>query len=230
MFASRQEAGRLLGEKIAEELPDYMSAIDNRFVIGISRGGILVAGPVSRKLKSPLSIFEAETMVDVERPTKELAVVSSGGLVIYNDKFKYGQGEQGYIGYQVKELAQKARESQKTVLSRAGLAIQPQLSGKRIIIVDEGINSDMMRQAAALTVRNRGAKEVILAAPVICRSSKEKLQGAYDELVALETPSRSRDCRRNLYHDCRKIDDTDVIQTLIQSAIFLQPQEMSWSS
>lgn len=223
MFANRQEAGRLLSEKIAVDLPHYTNDDLNQYVIGVSRGGILVAGPVCTKLKLPLSIFEAETIVDAERPTKEIAVVSSCGLVVYNDKFKYGHGEQGYVGQQVKESAKKARDSQKAWLISAGLEIQPRLSGKRIIIIDEGISSDMMREAAALTIRSRGATEVVLAAPTICKASKKRLQGAYDHLVSLETPATAA-ALRDLYRDCARIDDADVIQMLSQSAIFLQPE------
>lgn len=225
MFANRQEAGRLLSEKIAADLPHYTNVDLNQYVIGVSRGGILVAAPVCTKLRSPLSIFEAETIVDAERPSKEIAAVSSCGLAIYNDKFRYGHGEQGYVGQQVKESALKARESQKAWLTKAGLEIQPRLSGKRIIIVDDGTTSDMIREAAAITIRSRGATEVVLAAPAICKPSQKRLQGAYNHLVSLETPTSVVATLRDLYCDRTRIDDADVIQMLSQSAIFLQPED-----
>ncbi len=213
MFNNRQEAGKLLGDKIANELLAVGLPDAEQFVIGVGRGGIMVAAQVADKLMSPLSAFAVESIKSIDEPERDIAIVSSSGLVYYDNKQSCRKGEQSYLGHQVRRLAPKARESQQLWLFRAGLENQPELRGKRVIIVEDGIITDMLSQMAVMAVRRMGASEIILAAPVISNELMAKLGTISDNVVALFTPAEPESISQ-LYDEDQNMDDVEVIRIL----------------
>lgn len=217
MFRSRQEAGKLLGEKIANELPPVVQPETEHFVIGVGRGGILVAGQVAEKLKSPLSAFATGYIKSIEDPERDIAVVSSAGLVCYDKPHSFVRGEQSYLGQQVRQIAPKVRECQQLWLARAGLQAEPEVGGKRVIIVEDGIITDMSCQLAVMAAMQMGAAEIILAAPVVGRELMAQLGSISDRVVALFTLPQPKDINE-FYEENHAIDDFEVIKTLAVAA------------
>ncbi len=62
-----------------------------------------------------------------------------------------------------------------------------------MIVVDDGVATGAIARAAGRAARQRGAARVVLAAPVVATSAEERLQGEFDEVVALETPPQAQD-------------------------------------
>lgn len=222
VFTNRQEAGKLLGIMIAEDLPELRHPETDQLLVGVGRGGILVAGPVARQLHSPLSAFEAETILDLGDCSCEIGAVSSSGFIVYNEDWKCQPGEHGYLGQRVRELSRKTRESQNMWLTQAGLERQPSVSGKRVIIIDDGITSDLIRQAAAITVMQLGAGEVILATPAILQKSKDKLEDLFHAVLSLTMPIEIKTID-DVYQEIQEVQDAEVIHTLMDAAVSLQP-------
>lgn len=217
MFINREEAGRMLGRKITDELPRCMSSQDEQIVIGLGRGGIAVAASLAQKLNSPLSVFVVESIADIKEPEKAIAAVSANGPVVYNEKTQCCQGEHSYLGHQVRELSQKTADCQKRWLATAGVNTQPDFNGKRVIIVDEVVVSDLISQAAAMNIRKLGASEIIFAAPIILKQLEDKLKTTYDAVVSLVTPEKLNSIDE-FYDEFHEIGDAEVVETLNRTA------------
>ena len=214
MFSNRQEAGILLAEKLAEERPDLTSGSPNQnVVIGIGAGGILVARHVSTKLRTPLTAFSAESIKDYDNPEREIAAVTSSGLVLHDESIRTATGEHCYLGHQIRSLVDRAHESQRTLLAYPGIDHWPQMTCTKVIFVDEGMLSPLIGRVAAMTVNELGATELILATPAIEKSTKQLFETVFDAVIPL-TISPGLVSMEHIYSDYQPADNPQMLETL----------------
>ncbi|WP_410766032.1 phosphoribosyltransferase [Haloferax sp. DFSO60] len=180
MFADRTDAGRRLGELLVErgETADV--------ILAIPRGGLPVGREVADALDTPLDVVVASKVGAPSNPELAIGAVAGDGSVWWNDDLlSYFPVEDAYLERERQHEAEVARE--KVARYRGGDPI-PDLEGKRVIIVDDGIATGATVRACLRQVNAAGAEHVVLAVPVAPEHSIAELEAECDEVVAVETP------------------------------------------
>jgi putative phosphoribosyl transferase len=178
MFADRTDAGRQLAQALlaAGEPRDCI-------VLGIPRGGVVVAAEVARVLSAPLDVVAAAKAGAPGNPEYAIGAVAPDGEVFANPDAGYSTTEvRGFAG----PALAKVRHSLEDF--RAG---QPPLAveGHCAIVVDDGLATGLTALAAVEYLRRLGAESVVLAVPVAPPDAAALLATRVDELVTLETPA-----------------------------------------
>ena len=156
-------------------------------VLAVPRGGLPVGWEVARAFGVPLDIVVARKMGAPGNPELAIGAVSSDGSVWRNDALigQLGVGED-YLDRVVEEESRNARE--KFDRYRGGEP-EPELEGKRVLIVDDGVATGATTIACIRHAHAQGAEEVILAAPVAPPDTVRRLKNEADRVVVAETPS-----------------------------------------
>jgi len=177
VFADRTDAGRQLAEKLAEN-GTWESAV----VLGIPRGGVVVAAEVARALRAPLDVVAAAKVGAPGNPEFAVGAVTADGEVLVN-------AESGFSAAEVRALAGPALTKVKRSLElfRAG---RPSLSleRKQAIVVDDGLATGLTARAAAEYLRRGGATLIVLAVPVASAGAVRVVEPYVDKLVVIDVP------------------------------------------
>lgn len=205
MFRDRAQAGRVL----AEQLETYRGAPDT-IVLGIPRGGVVLAAEVARALDLPLDIAVAAKVGAPGNPEYAVGAVAPDGEVTVNPSA-------GFSAEEVKRLAGPAHakvERYQSALRQGRPA--PDLTGKTILLVDDGLATGLTAQAAAEWLKRVGARSVIVAVPVASSSAVESVGRVADEVVSVEIPA-SFYAVGQFYDLFTQTEDDEVIALLGQA-------------
>ncbi len=181
MFGDRLEAGALLARRL-----EHLRA-SQPIVLGVTRGGVVVAAEVARVLGAPLDIVVVRKLGVPGFPECAMGAIAEGGGTYVNAELlqELGLGEEEVAAIAEREAIELARR----VRAYRGSRGFPDIRGRTVIVVDDGIATGATACAAVRTARRRGAAHVILAAPVIAAESEGALRPDADEIVALARPS-----------------------------------------
>ncbi|MFO1048628.1 MAG: phosphoribosyltransferase family protein [Geminicoccaceae bacterium] len=206
-FATRREAGRELGERLAE------LALADPVVLALPRGGVPVAVEVALRLAAPLDLviarkigapghaeLAAAAVVDGERPE----LVRNPGVIR-----DLRIGEDYLAREEQRQLAEIAR---RRALYLAGRPRVP-VAGRTAIVVDDGIATGATIRAALHAVRRAGPAVLVLAVPVADAGVLARLAGEADRIVCLHTPSGLAAVGQH-YRDFRQVEDAEVVAML----------------
>lgn len=179
IFKNRSEAGRLLAKRLAE----YKLNPLNTFIVGILRGGIVVALEVAKFLKAPL---EAVVIRKLGAPgNSELAIgatASFGPPVL--DRWLIADLDVPNE-YLKKEIFKKKREA-KSLEKALGITFNKQkFRGKVIVLVDDGLATGQTVKAAGKLLRGMSAEKIILAVPCSSPDVVEQVKESFDEVISL---------------------------------------------
>ncbi len=176
MFNDRVDAG----ERLAKALSEYAGA-PNTVVLGIPRGGVVVAAEVARVLDLPLDILAAAKIGAPDNPEFAVGAVTPDGEVIANPRG-------GMATRDVAAIAGPAREKIRRQLENLrGSQPAVPVAGRTVIVVDDGLATGLTALAAVRYLKRQGAS-VILAVPVAASDSARALKAEVDRLVALDIP------------------------------------------
>ena len=181
-FRDRAEAGRHL----AELLRGYAGREDV-IVLALPRGGVPVAYEVARALGVPLDVFMVRKLGVPRHEELAMGAIAGGGVLVLDEGLIASLG----IGTgQVRQaIAAEARELERRErVYRDGRA-PPQLEGRTVILVDDGLATGATMRAAALAVREHRPARIVIAVPVAAAETCRELRGDADELVCAATPS-----------------------------------------
>jgi predicted phosphoribosyltransferase len=180
VFQDRREAGRVLGELVAE-LPDLQDGV----VLGLVRGGVPVAFEVARACRLSLDILVVRKLGVPGQEELAMGAVASGGGLVLNEAIMRS--------FQVSEkklervLERETREMERReMLYREGRPAL-EISGRPVILVDDGLATGASMRAAIRAVKGR-ARLVIVAVPVGTQSTCEELAREVDQVVCALTP------------------------------------------
>ena len=180
-FGDRSDAGRALGEELVAQ------AVRAGLVLGLTRGGVPVAAEVARLLKTPLDIIVVKK---IGAPfSLELAIgaiCSDGTRVLHRDYIRELEISDDYVERISKRMLEEAQSAERRY--RAG-GPPPDLRGRAVLVVDDGIATGSTMEAAVLSVRNRGAAQITVAVPVASRESVSRLASVADRMFALRQPA-----------------------------------------
>lgn len=179
VFEDRVDAGR----KLAARLMQYRGA--ETIVLAIPRGGVVTGYEIAQALDAPLDVIVPRKIGAPGQP--ELAIGAIGDDVVVLDEtiIGYLNVPKSYINQEIER--QKAEIERRMRLYRGGRPF-PDLRGKTVLLVDDGMATGATTLAAARAVRERNPGKLILAVPVAPPDSVAKLRREVDEVVVLETP------------------------------------------
>jgi putative phosphoribosyl transferase len=185
-FENRREAGR----RLARALTKRGYGGEDTLVLGIPRGGLVVADEVAKALPAVLDVIIARKLRAPFQPELGIGAVVDGDHILLNEDLVRAVGaSRDYlsieISYQKEEVGRRMR------FYRNGRP-DPQIARKTVIIVDDGIATGYTFRASLESVRRRGPNRLVAATPVAARDSVEMLRAFSDDVVCLSIPTSFR--------------------------------------
>ena len=180
-FTDRVDAGRRLADRLQGELgPDAV-------VLGLPRGGVPVAYEVARALGLPLDVVVVRKLGLPYQPELAMGAVGEDVLVLNEHVLELARVDAAQLD--AIERRERAEVERRTAGLRAGRRPVP-IAGREVAVIDDGIATGSTARAACQVVRARGARRVVLAAPVAPSATPDALADAADALVLLHVPER----------------------------------------
>lgn len=205
LFVDRKEAGKLL----AVELSNYRG--QKAVVLGIPRGGIIVAAEIARALDGELDIVLARKLRTPGQEELAMGSVTEDGKIFLNQEVVGGLGVgEAYI--QREKALQIAEIKRRTELIRRVQSKIP-LKGRIVIVTDDGVATGATTQAAIWAVRSEQPEKLIAAIPVGPEDTIRRLAKDVDEMLCLRTPPFFAAVGQ-FYEQFNPIEDEDVLRIL----------------
>jgi putative phosphoribosyl transferase len=181
LFANRAEAGRAL----AKRLQKYADRSDT-IVLALPRGGVPVAFEVAKALKAPLDILVVRKLGVPGHPEFAMGAIATGDVRILNNELIT------HLGISSSTLDRVAAEELQELKRRETLyrGQRPafNVSGRTVILVDDGLATGATMRAAAVTLRKQNPARIIVAVPVGALDTCNDFKADVDETVCLEMP------------------------------------------
>ena len=207
-FRDRTEAGELL----AEQLTEYANK-PNVLVLALPRGGVPVAAQVAKKLNAPLDVFTVRKLGLPGHPELAMGAIASGGIRVLNGEVINSLRIPDDVINAV--TAEEYQELQRRERSYRDELPPPEVEGKTVIIVDDGIATGSTMFAAIAALRELNAGRIIVATPTIARSTYEYLQKQADEVIAVIVPEEFYGVGQ-WFEDFSQTSDEEVHQFLAE--------------
>ncbi len=208
-FRDRRDAGRQLARALADLAPE------RPVVLGIPRGGLVVADEVARALRAPLDVFGAAKVGAPFNRELALAAVAPGGVLVLNEELAPRLGLtdadlEGVARERVKELAARLERL------RGGRPPHP-LRDRTVILVDDGMATGLTVAAAVQALRREEPARLVLAVPVASPEALADLSPLVDRLVCLKAPRGFRAVGEH-YRDFSQVGDEEAAAILAAAA------------
>lgn len=209
-FRDRTQAGQLL----AEALSPYANRRDVT-VLGLPRGGVPVAYEVATVLNLPLDVLVVRKLGVPGWEELAMGAVASGGERVLNDRVVRLEGISERAVEQV--TAQQLKELRRREKAYRGREGAPEIEGRTVILVDDGIATGATVRAAVGAVKRKKARSIIIATPTASIDAREVLAPMVDSFVALITPEDFLAVGR-WYENFDQTSDAEVTRLLKASA------------
>jgi len=182
IFENRREAGRQLATALTKR--GYKG--ENTLILGIPRGGLVVADEVAKALSAVLDVIIARKLRAPYQPELGIGAIVDGDHVLLNEGLVRAVGTgQDYLN---REIAFQKEEIERRLRFYRNHWPAPEIAGKTVIVVDDGIATGYTFRASLESLRQRHPDRLVAAAPVAARESVEMLTSFADEIVCLNTP------------------------------------------
>lgn len=209
-FRDRVEAGRLL----AERLRAYAGR-DDVIVLALPRGGVPVGYEVAKAVGAPLGVFVVRKLGVPGHEELAMGAIASGGVILLDEALvrRLGLGREELE----RTVANELRELQRREEAYLGGREPPDVEGKTVILVDDGLATGSTMRAAALAVRRLNPARTIVGVPVASPETCEDFRDVVDETVCVMTPSPFRAVGL-WYDDFSQTSDDEVRRLLAEAA------------
>jgi predicted phosphoribosyltransferase len=206
IFRDRRDAAR----QVAAKLTEYRGRPDT-VVLGLPRGGVVTAHELARSLNLPFDLLIVRKIGVPWQPELAMGAISETGSMSLNDQVIYAYGiPEKVVREEATAQAKEIERRQK--LYRHGEGLAP-LSGKTVILTDDGIATGATMKAAIMAIKSQKAKKLVVAVPVAPPNAARELKQMADDFVALETPPDFI-AVGNYYGDFPQVSDEEVIELI----------------
>jgi len=208
-FENRREAGR----QLARQLLAYRGRADV-LVLGLPRGGVPVAAEVALGLGAPLDVLVVRKLGVPGHEELAMGAVASGGARVLNDAVVR---DLRIAPATIERVAERERaELQRRERAFRGDRPPPEVAGRTVIVVDDGIATGATMRSAVAALRTSGPERVVVATPVAAPEAVALLRGEAHEVVCLHTPESFLAVGR-WYRDFPQTSE-DEVRSLLQAA------------
>lgn len=206
IFRDRREAGRVL----AEQLASYRGT-DDLLVLGLARGGVPVGWEVASYLRAPLDVFLVRKLGVPQWQELAMGALATGGGVVLNDSLVRNLGISDEVLHAV--IERETEELQRRERAYRGGRPSLDVTGKTVILVDDGIATGASMLAAIQAVRAADPAQVVVAVPVGPASACRQLAEEADEVVCVTTPP-GFEAVGQVFADFHQVADDEVCRLL----------------
>jgi predicted phosphoribosyltransferase len=180
-FADRAAAGRALARRLAH----YAGRADV-VVLGLPRGGVVVAAEVARALHAPLDVYLVRKLGVPGHEELAFGAIASGGVRVLNEDIIAHLGLTDPV---INAVAQREeRELQRRERAYRGHRPAVDVTGRVVIVVDDGIATGATMAAAVRALRELGPARIVVAAPTAAASTVDAFRDQADEVVTVIAP------------------------------------------
>lgn len=211
-FINRNDAGR----QLAKALIGYKA--QRPVILALPRGGVPVAAEIAAVLDAPLDLVLVRKIGVPSQPELAMGAVVDGRnpIVVRNEDVirLAGVSEQEFDVTRDHQLAEIERRRKVYLGDRP----HPQLDGRVVIVVDDGIATGATTRAALQAIRMHKPSKLVLAVPVAPTDTLGKLQDDADEIICLED-YENFGAIGLFYSDFNQVSDTEVIDILARNPV-----------
>ncbi|HEV8255740.1 MAG TPA: phosphoribosyltransferase [Casimicrobiaceae bacterium] len=209
LFANRREAGRIL----ASLLMKYADR-DDVLVLALPRGGVPVGFEVAQALRAPLDVFIVRKLGVPGHDELAMGAIATGGVRVLNDDVVISLELEPEVIDAVavreeKELARRERIYR-------GARPAPDVHGRTVILVDDGLATGSTMRAAVAALRKQRPARIVVAVPVAAPETCEEFKTEVDEVICAATPRMFNGVGR-WYEDFSQTTDEEVHELLAQA-------------
>ncbi len=206
LFHDRQDAGQQLAARLA-----FLKNQPNVIVLGIPRGGVVVAAEVARTLNAPLDVFLAHKLGAPFNPELAIGALTSSGEVLLDEILVKE------LRLSKEEIADEVEHQRQEITRRLGAfrKDRPPLNvkNKTVVLVDDGVATGSTVLASLRALRQQQPARLILAIPVGPTDTVQRLACECDQVIVLDTPEPFWAVGRfYMYFD--QTSDAEVIELL----------------
>jgi len=211
VFRDRRHAGRAL----AQLLTGYANRSDV-IVLALPRGGVPVAYEVATTLHAPLDVFVVRKLGIPGNEEYAMGALATGGVRILNDNVTRildipGDAVEAVVRAEQRELDRRER------LYRDARQ-PPQLRGRTVILVDDGLATGSTMLAAVKAVRTQDPQRIVVAVPTASAETCQELRAVADEVVCANTPRPFRAVGQ-WYENFAQTTDDEVLLLLASARL-----------
>jgi predicted phosphoribosyltransferase len=188
-----------------------LPVLEHPIVLGLPRGGVPVAAAVAAAIGAPLEVFVVRKLGLPVQPELAMGAVASGGVRVLNEDVLREASVSPSVLEEVtaRELAEVTTREQ---LYRGGRPA-PELAGRDVVLVDDGLATGATMFAAVAAVRARTPHRVVVAVPVAPSETVARFEREGIELVCPLVP-RDFLSVGSWYGDFGQVSDEEVIRLL----------------
>ncbi|MBV8345537.1 MAG: phosphoribosyltransferase [Candidatus Eremiobacteraeota bacterium] len=181
LFADRADAGRQLAELLVEYADD-----PGVLVLALPRGGVPIGYEIARRLRVPLDVYVVRKLgVPGHEELAMGALASDGTWVLDDDLIASLRVEPSALDEVVRRESEELRRREAVYRDARP---EPDLRGRIVIIVDDGLATGATMRAAATALRRRAPSAIVTAVPVAAPRTVAALRGVVDRVVCVRTP------------------------------------------
>ena len=181
LFADRADAGRQLAELLVEYADD-----PGVLVLALPRGGVPIGYEIARRLRVPLDVYVVRKLgVPGHEELAMGALASDGTWVLDDDLIASLRVEPSALDEVVRRESEELRRREAVYRDARP---EPDLRGRIVIIVDDGLATGATMRAAATALRRRAPSAIVTAVPVAAPRTVAALRGVVDRVMCVRTP------------------------------------------
>src|SRR5437588_12888608 len=210
-FRDRTEAGRELGKALVTRLGPQ----DDVVVLALPRGGVPVGYEVARALHAPLDVFLVRKLGFPGHEELAMGAIATGGVRILDWQLVQMYGVPPDAIERVTMAEQRELERRER-LYRDGRPA-PDVKGRTVILIDDGLATGSTMRAAVEALREEGARKIVVAVPVAPEDTCAALREEVDEIICAVTPEPFR-AVGIWYADFSETSDEEVRDLLARAA------------
>jgi putative phosphoribosyl transferase len=206
VYEDRRTAGRAL-------VPELQRCdLHDPIILGLPRGGVPLAYEIAVALRAPLDTIVVRKLGVPSQPELAFGAIASGGIRVINDdviESLFSLDDDTIDNIANREMKELRRREDAYRLDRP----YPELAGKDVVLVDDGLATGATMRAAAEAVKTRSPSSVVVAVPVASASAVAKVAAIVDRVICLESP-QSFYAVGQFYSDFRQTSDDEVRELL----------------
>ena len=213
-FADRRDAGRALGAALAERLGEASDVV----VLGLPRGGVVVAAEVAAALGADLDLVAVRKLGLPWQPELAMGAIAAAGDAVEAVRTEQVLARAGIDAATFEEVRQRElTELRRREQAYRGVRPPVPLAGRTVVVVDDGLATGATMRAAVAAVRRSRPAHVLVAVPVGSPTTCADLAAAVDDVVCLWAPGSFSAVGQG-YRDFGATSDDEVREALATGA------------